>query len=659
MRFLTLSLLLLILSIYSSGYCQTWVKPGNYAQVETPIAINPTNPHNLIGAVISLDNAQNQKYVGYYYTFNGGNYWEGNGTFTTEGAADPVIAFDPAGTAYLVYQNRGEEALYLYKSSDGGISWGNRIEVKDFANSNFDKPWMAVSPVLNGSGYYNIYVSVTILAAGNDYIDLFRSTDGGNSFQIISPAPVPPSADYNRQGSYLAVGPQGEVFIAWADLGKIDGRVVRISVKRSEDEGNTFVSEANVNTVQIGIRGANDHYYVKNHIRANSYPTIAVSPLNGTAYVVWAGKGGNDANILMFKGGISSGVFRWVRDLITNEISIFNVDISSGEQWMPAVSVAPDGVLYFFYYSSGTVWNDPIYAHLKYTTDGGNTFQGPYSLGSANGFTIINDTELSFLGDYHGVASSEGLAYAFWCERKAEHQPYNERQAYFNWFIQDETSLVKVEVDQVDEEEESFDKIGRWLNDEFMDYFVPAEIPLEIGSNEVFRARQDFKTGTPEKYNQWQLNDVFFSEINHEHFGIVSNQPRISAHFKTAETVTLQNHFIHGAAGERLPSKTPGGFTTTILLTASETKAWRPNSIPAPLPGPSLPTIHLMNTWVCFWIKEEMNQILFPPITPFKPLLRMLLSMVKRLPLTGKVGATIRQKFLCGILIPIRRLSNF
>lgn len=73
MRFLTLSLLLLILSIYSSGYCQTWVKPGNYAQVETPIAINPTNPHNLIGAVISLDNAQNQKYVGYYYTFNGGS----------------------------------------------------------------------------------------------------------------------------------------------------------------------------------------------------------------------------------------------------------------------------------------------------------------------------------------------------------------------------------------------------------------------------------------------------------------------------------------------------------------------------------------------------------------------------------------------------------
>ena len=122
MKSLCVFSLLIISSVWSSIYGQIWVKPGNYAQVETPVALNPTNPNNLVGAVISLDNAQDEKYVGYYYTFNGGNYWEGDETLSTEGAADPVIAFDPAGTAYLVYQNRGEGTLYLHKSTDGGIS---------------------------------------------------------------------------------------------------------------------------------------------------------------------------------------------------------------------------------------------------------------------------------------------------------------------------------------------------------------------------------------------------------------------------------------------------------------------------------------------------------------------------------------------------------
>jgi hypothetical protein len=118
--------------------------------------------------------------------------------------------------------------------------------------------------------------------------------------------------------------------------------------------------------------------------------------------ITWAGSPdeGEESDIKMIKGTYVSEQFTWNTSVIT-------VDGSSGEQWMPAVNVNPEGILSILYYSSGTSGSDPINIILKHSTDGGGFFI-TNNVGSS--FTVTESN--GFIGDYHGLASWFGHAYA-------------------------------------------------------------------------------------------------------------------------------------------------------------------------------------------------------------------------------------------------------
>ena len=101
------------------------VHPSSLEQAESPVAINPTNPNNLVGAAITseLVDGDYKKYIGCYYSINGGENWQGIDDISGVGVGDPVIAFDPDGIAYLLYQNRNLGQLYLHQSLNGGKDW--------------------------------------------------------------------------------------------------------------------------------------------------------------------------------------------------------------------------------------------------------------------------------------------------------------------------------------------------------------------------------------------------------------------------------------------------------------------------------------------------------------------------------------------------------
>ena len=130
MKLYNLILFTCLFVFISSIFSQTWVSPSSRPQVETPIAINPTNPNNLIGTAITQFGVTESQ-ISYYYSFNGGQSWTGvdNISGTGNDAGDPVIVFDPDGVAYLLYQVRDDNELYLHKSSDGGITWSGRIQL--------------------------------------------------------------------------------------------------------------------------------------------------------------------------------------------------------------------------------------------------------------------------------------------------------------------------------------------------------------------------------------------------------------------------------------------------------------------------------------------------------------------------------------------------
>lgn len=123
----------------------------NQIQFEVSIDINPTNPQNIVTAWVDyLDNAQAR--LAYGYTFDGGKTWANGifpsylGGFLYQG--DPAVAADNDGNFYISFISFGPDfygAIYVAKSTDGGITWPQSAMVRLDDDSVFDdKPYIAV-----------------------------------------------------------------------------------------------------------------------------------------------------------------------------------------------------------------------------------------------------------------------------------------------------------------------------------------------------------------------------------------------------------------------------------------------------------------------------------------------------------------------------------
>jgi hypothetical protein len=237
---------------------------------------------------------------------------------------------------------------------------------------------MAVSPVRNmATGYFDIYISFTLfeepVTTERTHIKVYKSSDGGQTF----------SEWYNRDGdefkgvhgSFVAAGPDGRVFIAYARW-EADGNKrtpIRITVIGKESDG-TPITSITVDIHQIGSwdTGRGNWYLKQLKVRADSYPRIAVDNSfgnnRGNIYLVWSDKqpaSGDTPDIMMLIGEDTGSGYSW---------TTATIDGASGDQWMPAVSVSPDGIVSVLYYSSNPGVSDPIRTYFKYSSDGGSTF---------------------------------------------------------------------------------------------------------------------------------------------------------------------------------------------------------------------------------------------------------------------------------------------
>ena len=276
-------------------------------------------------------------------------------------------------------------------------------------------------------------------------------------------------------------------------------------------------------------------FYLKDKkLRVTSWPIAKVDNSEGThrgnVYVVWSGRQtvNGTADILMFRGTPSGNGVSW-SNIIAVESS------STTHDWMAAPSVSPDGILSILNYSTGTADSDPIFTLLRFSTDGGNSFSSPTNVGSNNGFTIGSAN--TFMGEYQGLTSWLGRVYPLWSEYKIQNN-YNERQIYFkkvNTQLSVPSGHIMVEVNQLDESSQPFGKVGRWNQGVFTQYTVPDTFLFREDITEVFRASQEFKSGTTQKYNQWNLGNNFYDIINHKSFPISANQKPIKALFASGK----------------------------------------------------------------------------------------------------------------------------
>ncbi len=237
---------------YSTDGGQTFVHP------------NPSTPPKLItGGVWSSDpiSTVNEKtgvfYFGGLYENDDLNTGENQfGVAVVSGTfAGPTFTFGPTHLAKTVHQSEGF----------------------------IDKPWMAADSL---SG--NLYLTYTRFFGGTDSIIFIRSTDGGATWgpQLTMNAGSPYAL---VQGSRPVVGPDGEVYVVWKQIGLSDPNGQdTLLIRKSTDFGASFGPAVQATRLYDNFGTGAPGF---NREQGITLPSIAVDrssgPRRGRVYVAW------------------------------------------------------------------------------------------------------------------------------------------------------------------------------------------------------------------------------------------------------------------------------------------------------------------------------------------------------------------------------------
>ncbi|MGH2710429.1 MAG: hypothetical protein ACRDH9_04385 [Actinomycetota bacterium] len=386
-------------------------------QNETSIAINPTDPRNLVGGSITFETGGGQ--CGAYASTDRGKTWTHQvlpnaPTFTNAG--DPVVAFDANGTAYYLCMEvqPGPRAQYVWRSTDGGQNWlGPALAMGTPNSTDDDKGHMAVDDYAGSPHSGNVYVAATRAPCGVGDVIFSRSTTGGTSFsneQQVNDGGVISFA------ANVAVGADGAVYVAWRDMTACGpGQSTNgILVDKSTDGGVSFG----------GLAGGTDHTVRSGPItdgvrpdanRGNGNPVLGAHPTNPSmVYAAWAEDpvGADDSDIFFARS--LDGGNTWSAPLKVND------DVNPGgeffSQFWPWMSVDPvTGAIDMIWYSDQ---NDPnrtdgtplVDVYFATSNDDGVSFS-PNKRVTPASFTMGG-----FFGDYIGIDSLGGVAHPIWAD---------------------------------------------------------------------------------------------------------------------------------------------------------------------------------------------------------------------------------------------------
>jgi len=238
--------------------------------------------------------------------------------------------------------------------------------------------------------------------------------------------------DQNVSGSQVAVGPKGEVYVAFTAIDLAgDGqnttdvmKNAEIRVRTSQDGGATFSPEV---IVAEGTTASSLGFDVlEGQFRTNAFPTLAVDHSNtasrGTLYMVWT-----DATLNQVPDIVSNFFFgdpvysfgdivlsksldggnTWSAPKIVSPTPL-NFQGAGRDQFMAGISVDPRGNLAVCYSDRRNDPNNLAVDHFcSLSGDGGNSFRDVRETPTSWSPGHLNDVFINpaYMGDYDGVSS--------------------------------------------------------------------------------------------------------------------------------------------------------------------------------------------------------------------------------------------------------------
>src|SRR2546422_6574617 len=200
-------------------------------QSETFIAINPNRPKQLAGGSNEIFRLPMRG----YFSGDGGKSWGGVdlplpppiGANGVDFGSDPTLAFDSRGNVFygyiVVFFSNGNgingTEMAVARSSNGGKTYPT-VTFFDFENgtNHFnDKPMITADTNAGSALRDNVYIAWDAASGGSigGGVRVATSSDHGATFSITRADD--PSGPGRSIGASPAVGPNGELYVAWND----------------------------------------------------------------------------------------------------------------------------------------------------------------------------------------------------------------------------------------------------------------------------------------------------------------------------------------------------------------------------------------------------------------------------------------------------------
>ena len=386
--------------------------PSSNIQAEVTIAINRSNPLNLLASANTYVSTYNQ---GYYASSDGGVTWSGadvlSGINLNQVYGDPTTSFSANGTAYMTSIN-ANGGYWLQKSTNGGTVWSAGI--RPDKGTGYDKG-MSASDDVSTSPYVNsFYHSWTDFNSGNGAVVLNKSANGGSTF---SPKVTLRSGSVGfGQGTCVQTGLNGEVYVCYADHTTVISPypATGMGFVKSLDGGATFTPA----TVIFPYSGNRVDYTSNtyNFSRVNDFPSMAVdksSRFPGRIYVAYSEK--NSIN------GHSEIKVRYSNDQGTTWSPARIVNIPTARQsFFPWITVdATNGAVMVAYYALDQATGYSTNTYVAASINGNKWINQKVSDVSHITAAINNSLfATGYAGDYIGIAASGGKGYPTWMDNR-------------------------------------------------------------------------------------------------------------------------------------------------------------------------------------------------------------------------------------------------